>query len=496
MFVVMALVTTVATTPLTAFLFPPWYQKKLEAWKRGEIDWDGNRLNHESDSEEMDKHDSTNVHKLLVYLRLDNLPSLFTFISLLGGDASPTTRTHPSKSSLTVVQEGIESEKTATGRPLRVHGVRILELTERTSSVMKVSEEDEYAYRDPVVNTFRTFAQLNNVAASGEVSIVPESSFANTLLNTASNTSSDLVLIPWSESGSLTEGDSTLLFRNNIEDRYTSASHNTFIQETLNAAVCNTAIFINRGFGGAQVQAPTLRRVVSGVSIRGQHDKPRNPISDRSHHIYFPFFGGADDKVALRFVLQMAQSSNVTVSVVHFVVQVPTRSSTNLRELKQPIEVHSSEGLARQRTHSRSGSSGLNNISQLQASPNTDPEALTVAQGQDTTFLHSLRDSMSVSVGNRVVFSEISTYTPLASCIERAQAEVSQSPRNAGDLIVLGRGRTARPFSENFDESSNTRWEESREIQKTLGDAAMAIVSGNLRASVLVVQAAGRHVDL
>lgn len=36
----MALVTTFATTPLTSVLYPLHYQRKLESWKRGEIDWD------------------------------------------------------------------------------------------------------------------------------------------------------------------------------------------------------------------------------------------------------------------------------------------------------------------------------------------------------------------------------------------------------------------------------------------------------------------------
>ena len=44
MFVVMALVTTVTTTPLTKLFYPTWYQKKVEKWRKGEIDWDGNPI--------------------------------------------------------------------------------------------------------------------------------------------------------------------------------------------------------------------------------------------------------------------------------------------------------------------------------------------------------------------------------------------------------------------------------------------------------------------
>ena len=36
----MALVTTFVSSPLTSYFYPLWYQKKVESWRRGEIDWD------------------------------------------------------------------------------------------------------------------------------------------------------------------------------------------------------------------------------------------------------------------------------------------------------------------------------------------------------------------------------------------------------------------------------------------------------------------------
>jgi hypothetical protein len=76
----MALITTFATTPLASALYPPWYQKKLEAWKRGEIDWetgksikDGNSsFNDELEMRQQNKRPSE-IRSLLIYLRLDNM---------------------------------------------------------------------------------------------------------------------------------------------------------------------------------------------------------------------------------------------------------------------------------------------------------------------------------------------------------------------------------------------------------------------------------------
>lgn len=74
----MALATTFATTPLTSALYPPAYQRKLQAWKRGEIDWEtGVPLRDGSvsfdDGMNRQKEGSSRIESLLIYLRLDNM---------------------------------------------------------------------------------------------------------------------------------------------------------------------------------------------------------------------------------------------------------------------------------------------------------------------------------------------------------------------------------------------------------------------------------------
>lgn len=466
MFVVMALVTTVSTTPLTSFLYPPAYQKKLEAWKRGEIDWDGNRLLPEVDTEhDLEKLQSTNVRRLLVYLRLDSLPSLFTFINLLGADGSTVTKRHKTKEEFASSVEGLSSTLEKM-RPLEVHGVRILELTERTSSVMKVAEADEYTFRDPVVNTFRTFAQLNNVAVSGGVSIVPESSYAETLTGRAADISSDLVLIPWSENGSIAEGDSTLILSDSCsQDRYSSGSYNLFIQEALDKAVCNTAVFVNRGFGGSSIPERPLQKTISSLSLRSHRQAQLRPIADRSHHVFFPFFGGSDDQVALRFVLQLAQSSNITATILHILPSIPSTVGA------------SSKGPA------------------VTSAP-TDQKITTTSQVHDVAFLHNLRDSLPEALASRVVFSDHATSDPLSTCLDHAKQEVGQSPRNAGDLIVIGRGKNLTSFLADVDlSSSQLSYGANLEVRNSLGLLAEAVIMGGVKASVLVMQAADQALD-
>jgi len=470
MFVVMALVTTVTTTPLVVALYPPWYQRKLESWKRGEIDWDGNRLIPEGDSPKdlVEKLRNNQVRKLLVYLRLDSLPSLFTFIALLGGDrATVSTKVHKTKSELATVPEGETSNSrsiAASKRPLEVHGVRILELTERTSSVMQSSELDDYGRRDPVVNAFRTFAQLNNVAVSGDVSIVPEDSYAETLAGQASDHCSDLVLIPWNDSDSSADFGA-------VHDSLSTSVQDAFIQKTLETAICNIAVFYNNGFGGPSATSePRLARSISGLSLRSHRDAASMTIADRSHHVYFPFFGGADDRVALRFVLQLAQNSNVTVTVIHF--NTPIQSGGE----KTPEVTNA---------NAQSSSSSIpGNSSRLTIAERVDTETLYATAAQDVALLHTLRDSLPASLTSRVVFVDVATTTPMTDCLNHARQEIGQSPKNAGDLIVVGRGKHSR-IMETFHVNNY-------EMRKTLGPIAEAIISGGVRGSVLVIKAGSR----
>jgi hypothetical protein len=477
----MALVTTVSTTPLVAFLYPPSYQKKLESWKRGETDWDGNQLHPEGDMSSegsIEKLQTTQVRRLLVYLRLDSLPSLFTFIALLGGERPQVmAKTHRSKIELSTVPENSDSTAHSSSAlvskpPLEVHGLRMLELTDRTSSVMQVSEMDEYSYKDPVVNAFRTFAQLNNVAVSGDVSVVPESSYAETLASQALDHFSDLILIPWNENGGISDGDST-------EDHFSSGLQDAFIQKTLEKATCNTAIFFNRGFGGPAIsESRALSRSVSGLSLRSHREAPAQPIADRSHHIYFPFFGGVDDRVALRFVLQLAQNSNITATIIHFVMPLVSQSRDN----------RTSDIIA----DISKTASGRESGSQLAISERIDTGALYAGAAQDTALLHTLRDSLPSSLTNRVVFVDVPTTTPVADCLSHARQEVAQSPRNAGDLIVLGRGHHATISAAESELASNPS---GAEMRKTLGIVAESIISGGVRGSVLVIQAGGRGLE-
>lgn len=405
---------------------------------------------------------------MLVYLRLDSLPSLFTFIALL----SPQTEGTPKPEAESTVEDIGEGSKSAPVRinrkqkPLEVHGLRLIELTDRTSSVMQVTEdlaEELYSLRDPVINTFRTFSSLspgtsNNVAVSGRVAVVPESSYAETLTSHAADTSSEFALIPWSDYGSLADFNQPLSLMGDVNDRFKGSTHLEFIHKTLAKAekVCNAGIFIDNGFDGFGLrpsQSPGgLSRLKSGVSLHSQHHHTPQlatypTITDRTHHIFLPFIGGADDRVALRLVLQLARNENVTATVVHL---------------------------------------------KYSGSPGDD---------EDSVLLASLRDSLSPEVSGRVVFDESKLTEGKNNLSETvvglAKVTVGQKKGGAGDVVVVGRrhGKVdteAVASSSRVDVGSSANGG-SLDLGKTVGVVAESLVSNAVAASVLVVQAGGKR---
>lgn len=458
MFVVMALVTTFATTPLTSALYPPWYQRKLEAWKRGEIDWETGKPTRDSFEGGLTKEklETAKAKNLLVYLRLDTMPPLLAFISLFGTKSTDiVSKEHPSHQVASPVDD---QPAPVNSRGMQVHALRLLELTERGSTVMKVSEIDEYSFFDPVLNAFRVLGQLFNIGVSGEAIVVPESSFPETLVNRASEESTDLLLLPWSETGSL--GEAQTISNDSVKNKLASDAYSGFIAQTLNTAPCNAAVFVNKGFSGSVKQRPALFRSASGISLRTsiRENVLATPQLNRSHHIFMPFFGiSVDDHVALRLVLQLAENPEVTATIVYF---EPANADDKAitREVVTPK-------IAGDHTVAKLGSS--TSASEL-------PE-------DHTTFFNTLQRSLPEELAKRVVFETVSTKDQLGDALAQAQAEVAQDPKNGGDIIVVGR------HTQHFKHATSAN--------NCLGAAAQTFADSGIRASLLIVQARGHILE-
>lgn len=293
----MALVTTFLSSPLTAYFYPPWYQKKVESWRRGEIDWDTGKPLDGSETPRSSVHyeklAAEKIKRLTVYLRLDSMPNLLAFTSLFGGNAdAPAPKTHPSKALSASNKDSSTTESTtevpSSDRPVEAYGLRLLNLTDRGSSVMQVSEIESYTAYDPVVNTFRTFGRLHNLAVSGEVLVVPEASFAETLSTRASD--SDFLILPWSETGGMSE--QAVIEDKGTKNKLAASGYTSFVSAALDQSVVPVAVLINKNFGGSKNKdqkrigtggnAMKLTRTRSSISLHSTRERQLTaPIADR-----------------------------------------------------------------------------------------------------------------------------------------------------------------------------------------------------------------------
>ncbi|KAJ5925440.1 hypothetical protein N7454_008079 [Penicillium verhagenii] len=399
MFVVMALVTTFITTPLTVSLYPNWYQIKVARWRRGEIDWNDNSVQKDgrSDSVSAVKEQLTTVpvRKLLVYLRLDGLSGLCTLAALLSPNRGnvPLPQVHPGKKSKQTEQT-VEDADESVGETtaLRVHGVRLMELTDRDSSVMKVAAGDQ-ALWDPVVNTFRAFGEWHDLSLMAGVSVVPEYTYADTVVNMAHQDSSDLLLLPWSETGILADRHNGVEV--NPSDRFSNGEYAGFVSDILKRVSGHVAILVDH-IPEISASRPTSQRQSSGLAIQGS-SWTRPSMGSRSHHIVFPFFGGEDDRFALRFVLQLAQNDHVTATVIH----VPGSQSDLPR------------GTA------------------------------TSSAASDVVFFETIRDSIPADLQERVVFQAPAAQDTISDpgqlALAAVRAELEQNSNKPGSIVIAGR---------------------------------------------------------
>lgn len=316
--------------------------------------------------------------------------------------------------------------------------MRIVQLTARLGSVMTVSEADSLSAFDPVLNAFRVLGQLYNLAVSGEVAVVPEDSYADSLVTRATEESSDLLLLPWTETGSLSEAP--MVSKNTIERKLRSDAYSSFVAEAINNYRGASAVFVNKNFSGSLEQSPSAltQRLYAKSGRRGNITEL--PAVDRSHHVFMPFFGGADGQTAVRLALQLALNPELTVTMVHY-------------------QIRNEDNVPEQSANSHSLPEGKIRVS------STDEDS--------DTFFVMTQQSLPDSLHARVTFRTSISYDPVSDAVADAANEVGRNSFNGGDLIILGRDI---PMAD-----SNS--------SRCLGLVADLLLEQDVSASVVVVQA-------
>ena len=291
----------------------------------------------------------------------------------------------------------------------------------------------EYSQLDPVVNIFRTLGQLYRIAVSGEVAVMPEARFSEALVSKSSAMSSDLVLVPWGDGGSHSQGLAPTYSPEAASSKLVS-SYSNLIKPMLDGTEHNVAIFFPKAMAAVATdgsQTPQRSRLLRAYSFRDiQHDIPTIPVATVSHHIFLPYFGGSDDELALMLVLQLCEKPGISATVVHFSAAATTTS------------------------------------------------AFTRARDENSNA--------------RVKFETVSLSSSgaLEAVRERAEAEIRPESRDVAwhNLVVLGRSVDISPVGGAMPQNKV-----AEEVRDGLGDMAAHLVAARLRADVLVIRARVRR---
>lgn len=274
--VVMALVTTFMTTPAVIHLYPEWYQKKAAV----------------SDDED-DKQMAGNDNRIDIMLHKDSEKgsiklSTMTSIGIKEHYCLVTMlSTIEVVTSLMAMIQLLKCDRVNSS--IEIHVLRLLELTERASAVMKFKDLRETKRQDTVLNVIRTFTNLIGIQSlQTHLDFCSPTDYIKTVSEYSKDINADLILLPWINRYLVNNETytSALMERNNATDL-------EFVRSAFSIQHCHVGLFVDRGFGLFQ-----------------------DGELDLTPHIVFVYCGGPDDRAALLFALRLQAYRKIGLTVL------------------------------------------------------------------------------------------------------------------------------------------------------------------------------------
>jgi hypothetical protein len=304
MFVLEALLLTFITTPLVTTLYP--LNKRVRVDAKGPnfsnvADETGEKA---TDRKSREKEVTSRTRFTVVLDKLDHLPSMMSLTQLI----NPSSSTIPRRSNSS--DEGRSSASYDHNKTTEscIDAHRLIELSDRVSAVMKSSASETLVHTDPLLAIFKMFGQLNDLPISTSLSIVTFDDLSYSVAEHARNNFSDMIMLPWLPPSVATDGT------NHPNDGITtpkptsnnpfdamfkssggmdkSALHSHFVRGVFSQATTDVALFVDQGAGSQ---------------------------TGSTQHVFLPFFGGPDDRLALDFVVQLCGNPKITATVVRIV---------------------------------------------------------------------------------------------------------------------------------------------------------------------------------
>ncbi|CAM6087532.1 unnamed protein product [Calypogeia fissa] len=268
--VLMALVTTIATTPMIMWLYKP--ARDLPAYKRRNL-------------EALKWSDDDKLRMLVCLYSMRNVPSMMSLVEMSKGR-------HGSR------------------KLFQVNALHLLEFSDRLAGVkmaevLKASDcgNDETdpqdatpLKEDALATSMRTFGQVNNINIKVTASMSRMSTMHEDVCLAAVKSRANIVILPYHKysrpDGTLQSGGTAFLQVN---------------QKVLKESPCSVAILVDRGLGSSTPSS-------ASASVQQQQSYPHN-------HILVLFFGGPDDREALWLAKRMADHNSVKLTIVQCILE-------------------------------------------------------------------------------------------------------------------------------------------------------------------------------
>ncbi|KAG8952978.1 K(+)/H(+) antiporter [Tulasnella sp. 424] len=528
MFVLEALVLTFACTPVVVWLYPPHLRTRAAATGGNFANLSGGQGGENGalclSSEKKERF-------LVVLDRMGHMPSAMAITQLLRPanplpvptKAPSTSRSSHSPSPRHSQEPAVDNKKTS------VTALRLVELTDRTSDLMRSSVPEELMVRDPLLNVFHMFAGLHDMKVANRLAVSTYETYHERVGTVAAESSAQLILLSWASplrglvggghggvpltihptTGSgeshgvtpqVTHTSNPLagLFAGPSSQSATGGAHTTTLTRHEKHTSVAHSYFIRRLYASAPTDV--------GLFVDNQAVQQQDHVLGSKAHLFVPFFGGPDDRLALEFVLQLCERPEVTATIIRVTKEALLSDSEAEANGKGelPPEQALLAGAAGEyavpitdthpsiprmadtiypnvTTQTRLASDTADSICWFKYAPQEDPNAIAP---QHTP---QVQDALS-----RITFTSQSSPRPLHSLVNKA-SEVAAEKRL---IVVVGRGKRLAAESHQDEMKILLDEEQGRkhgglgdELRNTLGDVATAFMVSRVSAGLLVMQA-------
>ena len=328
LFILITILTTFSTSSLISKVYSPKYRVPMTLNAPMNVEFnEATEMTNDDYHSLTDSSSQSSYYKLLFTVtNTKSLPGLMTMLHLLN-------------SKITNDNNG----KIYNQSKLMAHVLRIVEFSERSSTIQMATDATTTTNLDPISGIIRTFGQLNNINIIANLIVIKPSDFASTLSFYAENLHSNILIITYdiadnnylgpTQSGYLTLAN---IFENQNDQSSVSLqvqqmNSYTIQQKTLRSikseylpainqflrnSNCPVGIYIDRGFGqGPAMMLNSLNNNYTNETTYGNTVSNLSNVNLFAQTVMIIFIGGPDDREALKLVTRIAKNNRVHVII-------------------------------------------------------------------------------------------------------------------------------------------------------------------------------------